>query len=110
MSDERMENSDSDHRFKFFLYGGIVGTLATLLLAPKSGKETRQMLAEKAQAVENGVKRAQKNAKDQKESLQAEAVGLLDKAKNLTKKERETIAAALQAGKEAYREEKSAHK
>ena len=104
-----MEYSDSDHRFRFFLYGGIVGTLATLLLAPKSGKETRQILGDKAQAVEKGVKSAQKNVKDQKESLQAEAVDLLDKAKNLTKREKETIVAALQAGKNAYRKEKSAY-
>jgi gas vesicle protein len=113
MSDERMENSGSDHRFRFFLYGGILGTLATLLLAPKSGKETREVLTDKAQggkeAIEKNVKRAQENVKEKKESLQADAVDLLDKAKNLTRREKETIMAAIQAGKDAYREEKSAH-
>jgi gas vesicle protein len=110
MSDGRSENSGSDNRFRFFLYGGILGTLATLLLAPKSGKETREILADKAQegkeAVEKNVRRAQENITEKKESLQAEAVDLLDKAKNLTKQERETILEALQAGRDAYWEVK----
>ncbi|MCF8145517.1 MAG: YtxH domain-containing protein [Deltaproteobacteria bacterium] len=113
MSDKREESSGSDHRFKYFLYGGIVGTLAMLLFAPKSGKETREIMAEKAQegkeAVEKGIRRAQESIKEKKESLQAEAEDLLDKAKNLTKHEKETIVAAIEAGKNAYREEKGAH-
>jgi gas vesicle protein len=114
MSDKRSENNGSDNRFRFFLYGGILGTLATLLLAPKSGKETRELLADKAQegkeAVEKSVNRVQENVKEKKESLQADAVDLLDKAKNLTSREKETIIAAIQAGKDAYREVKSAHR
>jgi gas vesicle protein len=113
MSDQRIENGGSDHRFRFFVYGGILGTLATLLLAPKSGKETREMLADKAhegkETVERGIRRAKETVVETKESLQAEAEDLLEKAKNLTKREKETILAAIEAGKAAYREEKRAH-
>jgi len=113
MSEQRIENGGSDHRLKYFLYGGILGTLATLLLAPKSGKETREMLVEKAhegrETVERGIRRAQETIREKKDSLQAEAEGLLDKAKNLTRREKETIIAAIEAGKAAYREEKRAH-
>jgi gas vesicle protein len=108
-----MENGGSDHRFRFFVYGGILGTLAMLLLAPKSGKETREMLVDKAQegkeTVERGIRRAQETINEKKESLQAEAEDLLDKAKNLTRREKDTIMAAIEAGKAAYREEKRAH-
>jgi gas vesicle protein len=113
MSDQRTENGASDHRFRFFVYGGILGTLATLLLAPKSGRETREMLADKAhegkETVERGIRQAQETIKEKKENLQADAVDLLDKAKNLTRREKETIMAAIEAGRNAYREEKRAH-
>jgi gas vesicle protein len=110
MSHKRQENSGFNHRFTFFLYGGIVGMLVMLLLAPKSGREIRRTMADKAQegkeAIEKGIRRAQESIKEKKESLQAEAENLLDKAKNLTRRERETIMAAIEAGKNAYRGEK----
>jgi gas vesicle protein len=113
MSEERVENGGSDHRFRFFLYGGIVGTLAALLLAPKSGRETREMIADKAhegkETVERGIRQVQETVKEKRENLQADAADLLNKAKNLTRREKETIMAAIEAGRNAYREEKKAH-
>jgi gas vesicle protein len=38
-----------DSFFKGFLLGGIIGAVAGVLLAPKSGKETREELGEEAE-------------------------------------------------------------
>ncbi len=113
MSDQRTENGDSGHRFKFFVYGGILGSLTALLLAPRSGRETRKMLADTThdgiEKVERGIRGAKETIKEKRESLQSDAAGLLDKAKNLTRHEKETIMAAIEAGRNAYQEEKRAH-
>jgi gas vesicle protein len=40
---------NNDHFFKGFVIGGIVGAIAGLLLAPKSGKEFRAELGEESE-------------------------------------------------------------
>ena len=39
------------NKFGVFLIGGAVGAIAALLAAPRSGRETRAMVADKANAV-----------------------------------------------------------
>ena len=50
----------SDHKcgdwVKGFLIGGLVGVVIGLLYAPKSGKETREDIAEKAKELADKVK------------------------------------------------------
>ena len=114
MADKTREVNGTDHNFRYFLYGGVVGTLATLFLAPKCGKEARKIVADNARlgkdAVEQTIKSAKESVKDKTDRLLSDAEELLSKAKNLTKREKETILAAIEAGKDAYREEKSTRK
>ena len=39
------------NKFGAFLFGGVVGAIAALLCAPRSGEETRAMVADKANTV-----------------------------------------------------------
>lgn len=68
----------------FLLLGVAVGAAAGLLLAPKSGKETREQLADWL---------------DERRERGAE---LLHKLKDAVPEKKDQIAAAIRAGKEAY--------
>ena len=105
--EERNETLD---RMKYFFFGGIIGALAAILFAPKSGRETREMIASKTKetrkSVEEGIKAAREGLIGTKEKVESEAKELLEKAKNITMKEKELLSAAIEAGKQAYKEEK----
>jgi len=104
------EKNHSNDRLKYFMIGGAIGAVATLFLAPKSGKETRDFLVTKAQegkeAVEGGIRKGQETIAEQREKLASEAKDLIDKARDMSKREKEIILAAIEAGRKAYQEEK----
>ncbi|OIO08174.1 MAG: hypothetical protein AUJ52_08815 [Elusimicrobia bacterium CG1_02_63_36] len=41
-----MPNHDCDGSFGAFLFGGLLGAAIALLLAPKTGEETREQIAD----------------------------------------------------------------
>jgi len=84
----------------FFLAGLGIGAVLALLFAPRSGKETREYIAGKAEEGRDYVK-----AKS--EDLRRQAEGAVEKGKDLVTKQKELLSAALEAGKQAYQEEKS---
>ena len=69
-----------------FFLGTVVGAAVALLFAPASGQETREFLGEKAR---EGRAKASETARQTREVLN---------------RQRETIAAAIERGREAYRE------
>jgi gas vesicle protein len=84
----------------FFLAGLGLGAVLALLFAPRSGKETRDYIAGKAEEGRDYVK-----AKT--EDLRRQAEGAVEKGKDLVTKQKELLSAALEAGKQAYQEEKA---
>ena len=76
-----------------------IGAVLALLFAPKSGKETRDFLTEKA---EEGRDYVTARGRD----LRKQAEDVVDKAKDVVSKQKEQLSAALEAGKQAYQEEK----
>jgi gas vesicle protein len=84
----------------FFLAGLGLGAIVALLLAPKSGKEAREYISGKAEEGRDYVK-----AKT--EDLRRQAEGAVEKGKDLVTKQKELLSAALEAGKQAYQEEKA---
>jgi gas vesicle protein len=84
----------------FFLAGLGIGAVLALLFAPRSGKETREYIAGKAEEGREFVK-----AKT--EDLRRQAEGAVEKGKDLVTKQKELLSAALEAGKQAYQEEKA---
>jgi gas vesicle protein len=92
------ENTGS--KVSYFLVGLGIGALIGILFAPKSGEETREFLAQKA---EEGKEYAQRKARE----LRERAEDLVDRGKNVAARQKESFSAAVDAGREAYQREKS---
>jgi gas vesicle protein len=83
--------------FSSFLLGLGVGVGIGMLLAPKSGSETRQLIKDKAGE-------GSEYLKQQGTQLKQSAGGLVDKGRDVLGRQKETLADALEAGKQAYRD------
>lgn len=88
---------EDDKKFSYFFLGLGIGVAAGILFAPKSGAETRELLREKADEGKDYVKR-------RSEDLKESATDLLDKSKQAIARQKEQLAAAVEAGRSAYRE------
>lgn len=88
-------------KFSYFLVGLGIGTVIGLLFAPRAGRETREMLTEKAEEGREYLKRRGRELREQVE-------GLVERGKETVAKQKDQVAAAIEAGKQAYREEKKA--
>ncbi len=82
-----------------FLLGGAVGAGLAMLVSPRSGPETRELLRTKADVARD---EAAKVADEVKEK----AVELLEKSKELVEAKKAVVESALDAGKEAMEREK----
>ena len=88
-------------KVSFFLVGLGVGALLGVLFAPKSGEETRDYLSKRA---DDGREFAQKKARE----LRERADELIERGKDVATRKRDSISAAVDAGREAFlRESKS---
>jgi gas vesicle protein len=92
------ENAGS--KISFFLVGLGIGALVGILFAPKSGEETREYLSQKA---DEGREYAQRKARE----LRERAEDLVERGKDLASAQKESISAAVDAGRDAYQREKS---
>src|SRR5438445_251239 len=79
----------------YFLVGLGVGAMVGILFAPKSGEETREFLAKKA---DEGKDYAQKKARE----LRERADELIERSKEIAVSKKDSITAAVEAGREAY--------
>ena len=87
-------NNESSHVGGYlaaFAIGALIGTGVALLYAPRSGKETRELLAKKGR------------------ELKGKATDTLDDAKDFIEGKKAELAAAIEAGKDAMREERAKH-
>jgi gas vesicle protein len=82
-----------------FLLGGLVGAGFALLMAPQSGRETRQKIKDLTDDVKE---KAMGYAGEVKEKV---ATGV-DKGRDLYEEKKSIITTAIEAGKEAYTKEK----
>lgn len=87
-------------KVSYFLVGLGVGALLGILFAPKSGEETREFLAKKA---EEGREYAQKKARE----LRERAEDLIERGKEVATRQKDSLTAAVEAGREAYQRERS---
>jgi gas vesicle protein len=85
----------------YFLVGLGVGSLVAILFAPKSGEETREFLSKKA---DEGKDYAQRKAQE----LRERAEDLAERGKEVVTQTKEQIAAAVDAGRETYKEKSKA--
>jgi gas vesicle protein len=96
MSDER--GGDAAGYLGWFLLGAIAGVAATLLLTPKTGTETRELLTEHGQ---EWLKKAQSAATE----AQEKAGELFGKGRDYIEEQRNRLVGAFEAGRSAMKEE-----
>jgi len=96
MSEER--GSDTAGYLGWFFLGAIAGAAAALLMAPKSGRETREVLAERGS---DFFKKAQEAAGD----TQSRAGDLFEKGREYFEEQSQRLASAFEAGRAAMKEE-----
>ncbi len=81
-----------------FVSGALLGAVAGLLLAPKSGEETRRELRSYARKAEEEILEEAKEAR-------AALDETIERGKQFLKEKQEVLAGAFEAGKEAFRKE-----
>jgi len=84
----------------YFLVGLGVGALVGILFAPKSGEETREFLSKKA---DEGRDYAQRKARE----LRERADDIIERGKEVAGRQKDSISAAVEGAREAYRREAS---
>jgi len=95
-----MSEENGGSQVGFFLVGLGIGAVIALLLAPRSGKETRDIIVQKAEEGRDYVV-------NKSEEIRKQAEDAVEKGKDLVNKQKELLSAALEAGKQAYQEEKT---
>ncbi len=83
-----------------FLSGAILGAVAAILYAPTSGEETRR-------AIKGYARRTEEEVMEKAKEVRKDISHSVDEAKRFLKETEATIAAALAAGKEAFKKEKT---
>ena len=106
----RRDDSGLGTQLTCFALGATVGAVVALLFAPKSGRELREDLAD---ATRKGVDRARETgaqlstrAGEYYETATSRAGELAATAREAASRRGERFTSAIEAGREAYREEK----
>ena len=92
-----MSDKESSNSLVWFLAGLGAGALLGVLYAPRSGRETRQALREKADEGRDYVITRGRQAKEQAQEW-------ADKGREVLGKHKESLSTAIDAGVQAYRE------
>src|ERR1700685_479338 len=99
---------DERSGFGYFLLGLGIGVAAGILWAPRAGEETRQLLADKAGEGADYLKsRAQEGTdyvRQRTDDLKGTAADLYEKGRQSVSRQQDTPSAAVEAGKQAYRD------
>jgi len=89
-----------------FLVGALTGAAAAVLMAPRSGRETREILGERLREASERGRQIRDDAVTRGRTSLDEAVGYVERQRESLEKRRDRLAAAVEAGKQVYREEK----
>ncbi|MBK9166784.1 MAG: YtxH domain-containing protein [Bryobacterales bacterium] len=99
---------DSNHGLGYFIVGLGVGVAVGMLMAPKSGEETRRILREKADEGRDYMKHRVDEGRDyvvkRSSELRETATGAVERGKDVLHRQKEQLSSAIDAGKQAYHE------
>ena len=93
------EQGTTGEKALYLVLGAMIGAATALLLAPRTGIETRKLLLAKAREGADLVANRTKN-------VAGKTSEYMERGKELLQQQRDQLAAAFEAGKQAYREEK----
>jgi gas vesicle protein len=88
---------EDDNKFSYFFLGLGLGVAVGLLFAPNSGAETRDLIRSKADESKDYLRKRGSELRDS-------ASDAIEKGKTAVSRQRDHLAAAVDAGKQAYRE------
>ncbi len=110
MTNERQEETSATTKLTYLLIGGGIGAIVALLFAPKSGHELRGDIAD---ATRKSVDRTRETATqigtragEYYDAAATRAGELATSAREAAARRGEHFSAAIEAGKQAYRDEK----
>ena len=86
-----------DNKLSYFFLGLGLGVAVGVLFAPQSGEETRRLLKDKADESADYVRR-------RSAELRETASDTIDRGKQTLQRRKENLTAAVDAGRQAYRE------
>lgn len=100
-----------------FLVGALTGAAVAILFAPRSGRETREILGERLRETAEKGRRMGEEALERGRQLGEQAVekgreiaddagALMDRQREALERRRDRLAAAVEAGRQAFRDEK----
>ena len=89
--------AEEGSKLSYFAFGLGLGLAIGVLFAPKSGEETREYIRSKADEGKDYLKR-------RSEELRGQASDLMERGKTVVGRQRDNLSAAVEAGKQAYRE------
>src|SRR2546427_11264913 len=105
-----MGDNNSGDKFLYFLAGAGIGAAFALFFSPKSGRETRELLARTAydskDFVSTKVNEGRQIVEERGRKIGGDFTRFVDKRKEAGQPQKEQLTAAFEAGKAAYREEK----
>jgi gas vesicle protein len=86
-----------DNKLSYFFLGLGLGVAVGVLFAPQSGEETRRLLKDKAEEGADYVRRRSTDLRDT-------ATETLERGKQTLQRKKENLTAAVEAGRQAYRD------
>ena len=105
-----MSENNSGDKILFLLAGASIGAALALLFAPKSGRETRELIARTATEgrdyIANRVTDGRQFVEEKSRKVSDDFTSFVDRSKEADQRQKEQLTAAFEAGKAAYREEK----
>jgi gas vesicle protein len=93
------EQGTTSEKALYLLLGAVIGAATALLLAPRTGIETRKLLLAKAREGADLVANRTK-------TVAGKTSEYVERGKELLQQQRDQLSAAFEAGKQAYQEEK----
>jgi gas vesicle protein len=106
--EESEKMAENNGGIGYFVVGVGIGVAVGMLLAPRSGEETRQILRVKADESKDFLRAKADESKEfarrRASELRDSAADLIDRSKDAIARQKEQLAMAVEAGKQAYRE------
>jgi gas vesicle protein len=100
--------AENNTGLSYFIVGLGVGVAVGMLMAPRSGEETRHLLRSKADEskdyLRNKADESREFVRRRGGEIRESATDLIDRSKDALARQKEQLAMAVEAGKQAYRD------
>ena len=100
--------ADNNNGLGYFIAGMGIGVAIGMLVAPRSGEETRKYLRERADESRDYLRTRTEEGREfvrrRSDELRDQATEYIEKGRDVINRQKDQLTAAVEAGKQAYRE------